>query len=266
MKNLTPIIGVLLLVFFGCSKDYPTAPDVQNSSPKNDEQVSLAKEGHDDDLLRVFRTKRSPVIDGKKEERVWSKAQKAKIKHYLQGDGRDKSDLSASFETLWDDTRFYCFVTVRDENLVNIPELDPWLNDGVEVYLDGDNSKNDGWYDGNDEQLRFELWEPPTSWHGNVITDNIIYAYKTTHSGYNLEFSIPLSDLYFVPENWHAFGLEVIINDNDDGDSERDETLAWWTTSLDWWQNPSLWGTAVLRGKPHGHGEDMAETNISKTE
>lgn len=215
--------------------------------------------------LPVLYTSQPPVIDGKKDG-LWSKSWAVKMKHYLYSSGTDRSDLSATFETLWDNTRFYCFITVKDQDLNNLPGLPDWENDGVEVYFDGDNSKNEGWYDGNDDQLRFELGDPPAngSGYGHINVGNIVYAYKTTGSGYNLEFSIPFSDLLFEPRNWRVFGFELQINDNDDGVLQ--DRLKWWSTCEDTWWNPSLFGTALLIGKPHELGKEAASTDISAPE
>ena len=216
--------------------------------------------------LPVIYTLRAPVIDGKKDW-LWSKGYDVQMEIFpWRSDVPDESDLSATFVTLWDDARFYCFVTVKDQTLINLPELPDWENDGVEAYFDGDNSKNDGWYDENDDVIRFELGEPPND-YGNINVDNISYSYKITSSGYNLEFSIPFNDLQFEPKNWHEFGFDMEINDNDNGIG-RDDILRWWYSGEGWW-NPSFWGTAFLMGKSGGLGKEMAntdETNISKPE
>ena len=223
---------------------------------------------YEDERLPVRYTSNSPKIDGKKDG-LWSKAHDVKMEVFpWRSNVPDESDLSATFITLWDDSRFYCFVTVKDQTLINLPELPDWENDGVEAYFDGDNSKNDGWYDENDDVIRFELGEPPTSSHGHFILDNISYSYKTSSSGYNLEFSIPFNDLQFEPENWHEFGFDMQISDNDNGIG-RDDILRWWSDSNDSWWNPSLLGTAFLMGKPRGLGKEMANTDnadISKPE
>lgn len=217
--------------------------------------------------LPVIYTLRAPVIDGKKDW-LWSKGYDVQMEIFpWRSDVPDESDLSATFITLWDDARFYCFVTVKDQTLINLPELPFWENDGINAYFDGDNSKNDGWYDGNDDQITFELGEPPISTDGHIIVDNISYAYKTTQSGYNLEFSIPFDDLQFEPKNWHKFGFDMEINDNDNGIG-RDDILRWWYSGEGWW-NPSFWGTAFLMGRPPRLGKEMANTDnteISKAE
>ena len=64
-----------------------------------------------------------------------------------------------------------------------------------------------------------------------------------THSIY--EISVSLSSLGLSPEE--RFGLDVQINNDDDG-GDRDSKWAWFAPSYqdNSWNNPSLFGTAVL--------------------
>ena len=64
-------------------------------------------------------------------------------------------------------------------------------------------------------------------------------------AGYVMEIVIPMSQLGITVANGRQFGLEMQINDDDDG-GDRDTKLAWWSTTDDTWRYPSLFGTAVL--------------------
>jgi hypothetical protein len=259
MKHLTQIIGVLILVFFGCSKDYPTGADVQNIPPNIDEQASLAKKDHFD-LLTVFRTERSPVIDGR-QDKSWRGVPRIKISNLFDVTGPldGPRDLSAYFQMMWDDDNLYLFVEVTDNEL-NVASPNSWENDGIQIYFDGDNSKNtasectDDWgaYDSNDYQLTAAFGQDPISYPTPIDVAALHFAYEQQRKGYTIEAALPFDVLLFTATKGHRFGFEMQVNDNDLGVLQN--VLLWSSTASECtYLNPSLWGTAILADE---HGDD----------
>jgi hypothetical protein len=260
MKNLTQIVGVPLLVFSGCFRDYPTEADVQNSSLKIDEQVSLAKKGNHD-LLKVFRTKRSPIVDGR-QDKSWRGVPKIGIHNNVEGlelsPIDNPRDLSAYFQIMWDDDNLYLFVEVMDDEL-NVSSPNSWENDGIQVYFDGDNSKNilsdcavdwPGAYDSNDDQLTAAYGQNPTSFPTQIDVSALHFAYRQQSKGYAIEAALPFDVLLFTATKGHHFGLEMQVNDNDLG--VRQNVLVWTFNDGEcFWLDPSTWGTAILANKHH---------------
>jgi hypothetical protein len=65
--------------------------------------------------------------------------------------------------------------------------------------------------------------------------------------GYLLEVSIPWSAIGITAVSRHTIGLDVHINDDDDG-QQRDGKRSWHSITDDTWHNPRTFGTAHLLG------------------
>lgn len=63
--------------------------------------------------------------------------------------------------------------------------------------------------------------------------------------GQVLEISIPWSSLRVQPQPSMLMGLDVHVDDDDDG-NDRDGKLAWKARQDDAWRNPSLFGRLML--------------------
>ena len=128
------------------------------------------------------------------------------------------------------------------------PVFNAWEKDSIELFFDGDNSKNSEamGYDSNDDQLRFIYNQfNAQSVRGNIDISAVDYGYSTTSDGWNLEVELPFSALPFDGTANHIFGFEAQVNDNDTG-VRRSNVLKWWSDIDDSWKNPSLFGTAKL--------------------
>jgi hypothetical protein len=125
-----------------------------------------------------------------------------------------------------------------------------WNDDSVEIYVDGDNSKASSIGD-DDHQYTFWwgnlVWEAPSAiHHGDPSLVDVDYAVVTTENGYRLEAKIPwMSIMGQLPIPGQEIGFDVWINDDDDG-GDRDSQISWYSTDGNGWQDPSVWGVAVL--------------------
>ncbi|NQT23903.1 T9SS type A sorting domain-containing protein [candidate division KSB1 bacterium] len=183
-----------------------------------------------------------PVIDGEMDP-AWYAAQTVPIeKPSLDVDTApdDWMDAFADFKMMWDEDNYYVFVRAHDD-VLNTSNAESHLNDGVELFFDGDNSKNDAGtgYDANDVQIRY-VFNTSTESTGNAL--NSSFAWMLTDNGYNCEIQIPASDMTFALGPDHTFGFDIAFLDNDSG--SRDHNLKWWSASNNSWQDPSLFGTA----------------------
>jgi len=189
-----------------------------------------------------------PAIDGV-EEGLWSGARAYKIGNVIYSPPSSDSDFSASYKTLWDAKNLYVLVDVTDDSLKNDSDSDLWYQDDcVEVFIDADNSKS-GEYGDNDYQFHFD-WDKnkPTmgeTKHGSVA--NVEFAMVTTGSGYRAEIKFPWTTLGVKPSAGAKIGLDVHVNDDDDG-GDRDSKLAWRGKEDNAWQTPKAFGTAELAG------------------
>ncbi len=213
----------------------------------------------DKNVLLAVKTSDKPVMDGQMDD-VWKMVGKERMINYDLAAGQaptDWLDLYGTVRVLWDDTNLYTFVEMHDETLSKDPDnTDNYQFDSVELYFDADNSKKAGAYDGVDDfQLVFSLGQTTLDdvdvGYGNGIPGwgfsktGIEYATFETTLGWNLETTIPLSNLKITAAPESVFGFDVQIDDNDGG-TTRQSLLRWWATSDAEWMDASLFGTAKL--------------------
>lgn len=203
----------------------------------------------------------SPVIDGNEDE-VWADAPVYKIANTIYSPISSPNDFSASFRAMWDDNNLYMLVDVTDDVLVNDTSPDQpvtlptgstnipwWFDDCVEVYIDAGNSKSNQ-YGSEDAQYHFD-WDRtnPTmgrhNEHGRI--ENIEFAMATTEKGYRTEIKFPWTTLGKKPSVGSSIGLDVHVNDDDDG-GERDTKITWCDKQDTAWNNPQAFGNAELAG------------------
>lgn len=258
MKNFILIIAVMLLALLGCSREYPSEADLSNTLAQSTPPDFVATEGIQD-LLPVFRAKGQPVIDGRQDQ-LWRGAPRIGIRNNVedleQSPISDPGDLSACFRVMWDDDNLYLFVEVVDDEL-NGSSPNLWENDGIQVYFDGDNSKNAisdcsvGWpgaYDLNDNQLTAAFGQDIYGYPIRIDPSTIEIAYRQQYPGYTIEAALPFEVLLFPGTKDHHFGFEIQVNDNDQG--VRQNCLLWSSEEGPcFWLAPGSWGTAVLTGK-----------------
>ncbi|UCE05269.1 MAG: T9SS type A sorting domain-containing protein, partial [bacterium] len=202
------------------------------------------------DTLDVNYTVTKPQIDGNSDE-AWADVPLISHNTYVTDDSQwdikllnDWKDLQFDYQVMWDDDYFYALIQVIDDRKYN-QQTNPWDNDGVELYFDGDNSKTESGFDENDDRLIFVCKGSLTSVHSHIDTSNIECAFALKGDGWSLELAIPFANLKFNPTVDHQFGFEIQINDNDGGET-RENMARWWSNTIELEQNPGLFGTAQL--------------------
>src|SRR3990172_6011564 len=216
-----------------------------------------------DDVLLVPKAAYSPEIDGVMES-IWYSAS-SEIVVVLDAGGEvppeDYLDLFGTIRLMWDDDNLYVFFHAVDEEL-RTDSANTYENDGWEIYFDGNNSKTDQNYDGEDDvQLRIEYddvaaadmdagYGSSVSW--NYSTAGIVFAIEDWFAeagdgmGWDLEVAFPLEDLKIPAEVGTWFGFDVQMNDNDTGG--RNNMYRWWGSDNIAWVYANLFGTVELSG------------------
>ena len=208
-----------------------------------------------------------PVLDGVMDE-VWSFSTEQSINITIAGTEPDSSaDCSGSWWALWDWEYLYLLVDAHDDALVQ--DSDPtqgWLDDRIEVFIDGENNKGTS-TDESSFQYCFR-WnhgnvEIPVEWYNSPGSlEGVEYAVVATDSGYLLEIALPwLTMIGRSPPANHLFGIDVVINDDDDG-GDRDTQVATYLEVTDNPHNPSLWGTAKLIAGKKASGPNPANGSL----
>ena len=213
---------------------------------------------------------KAPIIDGNVDE-AWLRAPSYKLQHELKAFSsgekpvpiRSPDDLSAEFRAMWDDQNLYLLVDVTDDKLVSDTDPDHpvklpsgstnipwWWDDSVEVYLDAYNAKALQ-YGKHDAMFRFNWGTNPVmrAYNQNVEThlEGVQYAMVKTEKGYRLEASFPWNDFALKPAAGATIGLDVHVNDDDDGGA-RDHKITWHDTSDTAYRSPQVFGNGLLGG------------------
>ncbi len=214
----------------------------------------------------IYRTDDSIIID-EAIEMAWFSTPEMGINNVTVGSRT--SDFSAQWKGLWDATNLYLLVEVNDEALFRDSGAGWYMDDGVEVFIDGDNSSG-GSYDGvNDFQFGFTWNDEVIKIGNNSINDitGINFALYATEVGYNLEASIPWSTIGVNPELRSDIGFDVAIDDDDNG-GDRECAVASIFTTDNAWHNPSVFGDVPLVTTTgvddNGFGETPAQFSLQQ--
>ncbi len=171
-------------------------------------------------------------------------------------------DVDAVWHFGWDDRALYVGVRVTDDLLVqeNVPQF-AYFGDSLEMELDTDReddlgptvNRDDFQYIITPGNLR-DL--PPATYRFQGTNEGRLtdapgtlarVALRRTDTGYNLEFSIPWSDVNVtVPSSGLVFGASFSINDNDVPGSVRKQFLLLSNVANRRWSTPDSWGTLTI--------------------
>ena len=190
----------------------------------------------------------TPVIDGSDEDEAWSGIPWISGNTYVtQKDGMPLespfdihhvngwNDCRFNFKMMWQGGRLYFYAQVYDD-IISTANVLNWLNDGFQIFLDGDNDKTES-RNANDGEVNFMF---------GVEADGDM-AFTETGTGWTIEARIFLTaDFGIVPAIGSLMGLEVRLNDNDG--SERDLWVQWSSADDMAWFNPSMMGTVQFAG------------------
>jgi hypothetical protein len=199
--------------------------------------------------LVVQKTATPITINGLADEAVWALVDENIVDNTYVGEREDEYDSEGRFKMLWDDTYVYFICDVWDLDLV---EDSPGANENDESF----DMFFDPWLDGGDAPQEDDvLLTVEFSFSGDCSlsgakggftefdTTNVIAKCTETDNGYMIEAAIPIEDLQITPGD--AFGFDLRINDDDDGDG-RDTQVAWFAEVLGDWNKPSALAELVL--------------------
>ncbi len=194
------------------------------------------------EAYKISKTSNMPLMDGS-ESTQWQTAPAQPLTHALTGAPTNAADLSVQFRTMWDATNLYVLVKVTDDIASNSASM-TYQNDGIEVYVDGDNSKGSS-YDANDIQYRIVRGKTSLETSGTDKATGVVVTQKEIAGGYTAAFTIPWTTIGTTASVSKMIGMEVHAFDND-GTASRKTVLSWAGTTDDAWATPSVFGTAQL--------------------
>ncbi len=188
-------------------------------------------------FLEVVEAEVAPTIDGTIDE-VWESATVVETGKQVEG----STGASATVRTLWRGDELYVLMEVTDP-VIDVTGSDPWIQDSVEIYVDGGNFKN-GPYRFDDTQIRISA-ENVVSFGGGgdegFQASRLQSATSIVDGGYIVEASINLLS-YSGLGTTH--GLDFQVNDAQNG--ARQSIRNWADPSGAGFQSTARWGVGQL--------------------
>ena len=177
----------------------------------------------------------------------WNRHSAIELHNIISGSLQDKNDLSAVWQAKWDAQYLHIRVDTRDDYFVR-DSSSPWGDDSIEIYIDADGSRSTS-FDGKDDfHFIFRWKDQKVNLSDNSATRGEMgIQYKMTRSthGMVLIASLPWSSLGVNPLAGHQLGIDIQINDDDNG-NQRDSKIAWHATRDTAWKNPQMFGRLEL--------------------
>jgi cellulose/xylan binding protein with CBM9 domain len=195
--------------------------------------------------IEIPSTSTPPAIDGKVDG-VWSIAPVQSATVPVNGTPSSPEDSSMNWQVLWDADNLYLLVEVKDDILVN-DSANSYLDDAIEFYFDGGNSKGPGAPLADDDRQYTFGWTTDEIQGTNTNIDGVEHAQVDTEGGWRQEMRFPWSSLSDTPHGMgDLIGIDCFVNDDDDGADTRETQVATFAGSGDDWQIPANWGIGIL--------------------
>ncbi len=221
---------------------------IKNKPARTNTATQTKSPGHSNNVLANV----DGVVHRARGRQLWKNSAALHIKNVVGGNINGGRDLSATWQTHWDNNFLYVRVDTIDDKFVR-DSYNPWSDDSIELYIDADGSRSPR-FDGKNDFHFIYRWKDGSvnmsknSAHRRHL--NIQQTMVRTDRGYTLETAIPWRTLGVKPVAGHMIGIDVQINDDDNG-KERDGKLAWHSKNDKAWQNPRNFGRLILSsGKP----------------
>ena len=166
------------------------------------------------------------------------------LRRVVFGNISSSKDLAAIWQSSWDNKNLYLRIAVSDDKLIRDSQ-NSWQDDSIEVFIDGDASRREKYDRYNDIHLMYR-WRDKTLRLGkNSAMLAMGHKSEHIHGHYVLNLTIPWNSLRVRPRNGHRIGLDIHVNDDDNG-GKREGKLAWFGRNDEAYRNPSTFGELVL--------------------
>ncbi|MFB9328840.1 endo-1,4-beta-xylanase [Paenibacillus aurantiacus] len=174
----------------------------------------------------------TPQVDGVMDA-AWNNAAELATGIWVEG----ASGSTAKFRTMWDADNLYVYAVVTDAKLSDA-SANAYEQDSVELFVDQNNGKTES-YEDDDGQYRINYKNVKTV-GGHASQDNYVSATKTIEGGYVIETAIALDTI--TPADGALVGFDFQVNNDEDGDGDRDSVANWADPSGSSYMNTSKLG------------------------
>lgn len=198
------------------------------------------------------------------------------IKNLMIDQGADSENGAElrRWAAMHDGEFLYVLVLSDDTGARHSDSTNMWEDDTVELFIDGNNSKNTTYGDADDFQFLIPLQQQNSTTANNEITGRYSIGPNSSDATVNIEFftgpgigpdgirikkweqdvyeiAVPISQAGITPGT--PFGFEVQLNDDDNGEN-RESKWGWFHPAKEGdepldltYMNPSIMGTVVLQ-------------------
>ena len=202
----------------------------------------------------------------------------------------NQDDLSYTIYAMYDENSLYIAVDVADDIIWDDSPFDaPWHDDDVDIYIDGDEVRNDcqaGDPGREGFQLCYDVGGDALAYDGGPfggysISPSFMFEWEAAPGlrprGYVVEFRIALSSIDVTdgegeapPGPGSSVGFNVTVGDDDNGggpyEVPEDSFGAWDGRSSNWWfAREDDWGTLYFAPRPKGKAKKPALSLRSST-
>ena len=183
------------------------------------------------------------TLDGRRDPAYT--ASPVKLDRAARGTISNDADLNARWNAAYDDTYLYVLVEVLNDNALRNDSPDPRQDDGVSIFIDADNSRGDV-YDGTNDFHFVAGWgDAEVREYARNATTDVTSAQRSGFNDYVKEVRIPWTTLGVTPTGDGRIGIEVQVNDDDNGGSV-DAILSWQDREAEAATVPDVFGTGTL--------------------
>ncbi len=170
----------------------------------------------------------------------------------LEGKDWNKKDFYGRWQVHWDAHYLYLAVKVMDDRVMH-DSTAATDDDSVELFI-SNQAQRDATMDG---KTAFHLVFSAThavqlGEHSAPLSDTALRQihsdFRTEKDGYTCAVRVPWQILGVRPHIRQIIGMEVQINDDDDGGA-RDKRLGWFAQQNQAATNPSLWANVLFSGR-----------------
>lgn len=201
----------------------------------------------------------SPKVDPNK-PRIVIRPAKGDAKHFfrlenpqalnilLEGKTWDKRDISGKWQVKWDKEYMYLSVKVYDKEAMS-DSKDPTQDDSIEFFIDGNNSRGNRFDKRNDYHFIFARNKTEAILgkdNPRGFSIDLPYEIIKKYDGYEMQAKIKWVKLGLKPAIRNKLGMDVVINDDDDG-GKRDARLSW--NSQQSQPKPKDFGMILMSGR-----------------
>ncbi|MBI1851955.1 MAG: hypothetical protein HYR85_16580, partial [Planctomycetes bacterium] len=218
-----------------------------------------------------FKTDRPKEINGRLDDwdvRQWDPTRLIELRDKRlavvnRGPWGGEKDLSATIYTAWDDYNLYLAGSVRDDQLVRVPDRDWWTQDAIELFFATGGAEerrrpDDAPYSDRDYQIFLMPMNPRLPWgvfkHGSSIVlgpgefEGVRVAFTTTSEGYDFEMVLPFVNFVGLePKSGLSIGFDVALDDVDDATKTDTKSYMTWSGHTDLARLPSRFGRLEFR-------------------